>query len=284
MAELAVRPLATPLGAILARPPRPGTRLFWLGQAGFVIETAGRRLVIDPYLSDSLAGKYRTGRFPHERMMPPPADAGAFRHVAIVLATHHHTDHMDAATLEPLFAACPDAVFVAPAASGAEARERSGLGGDRLVLVDAGNRVDPFAGLCVTATPAAHEIRERDAQGRHRFLGYLFETSEGRIWHSGDCVPFDGLAEAVAPLRPDLALLPVNGRRPELSLNGVPGNFTLEEAIGVAEAVGARTLLVHHYGLFAFNTADPAAIDAAAGREGRVRLLRAATGVAYECA
>src|SRR5262249_18583760 len=56
------RRLATPVG---------GLRFFWLGQAGFLIEGAERRLLIDPYLSDSLAQKYRGTATPHERLMPP---------------------------------------------------------------------------------------------------------------------------------------------------------------------------------------------------------------------
>jgi L-ascorbate metabolism protein UlaG (beta-lactamase superfamily) len=49
---------------------------------------------------------------------------------------------------------------------------------------------------------------------------------DGAIWHSGDCVPFDGLVEEVASLAPDVALLPVNGRRPKLAAAGIMGNFT----------------------------------------------------------
>ena len=34
------------------------TSLYWLGQAGFVLDIGAHRLLIDPYLSDSLAAKY----------------------------------------------------------------------------------------------------------------------------------------------------------------------------------------------------------------------------------
>jgi L-ascorbate metabolism protein UlaG (beta-lactamase superfamily) len=49
-----------------------GITLYWLGQAGFVIQAGVRRLVIDPYLSDTLAAKYRGTATPHERMERPP--------------------------------------------------------------------------------------------------------------------------------------------------------------------------------------------------------------------
>lgn len=56
-----------------ALPPDVRLRLRWLGQAGFLIETREVRILIDPYLSDSLAEKYRGKPYPHRRMVPAPA-------------------------------------------------------------------------------------------------------------------------------------------------------------------------------------------------------------------
>lgn len=58
-------------------PPAGGTALWWLGQAGFLIEMAGHRLVIDAYLSDTLAAKYRgtaTGPGPRRAGRPAAPD------------------------------------------------------------------------------------------------------------------------------------------------------------------------------------------------------------------
>jgi hypothetical protein len=55
MTEVEEKRFEGALDARLAARPGAGTRLYWLGQAGFVLESEGRRLVIDPYLSDSLA-------------------------------------------------------------------------------------------------------------------------------------------------------------------------------------------------------------------------------------
>ncbi|HWP68417.1 MAG TPA: hypothetical protein VN437_03870, partial [Rectinemataceae bacterium] len=46
-------------------PPDVRLRLRWLGQAGFLMETGGIRILVDPYLSDSLAEKYRGKQYPH---------------------------------------------------------------------------------------------------------------------------------------------------------------------------------------------------------------------------
>ncbi|MDY6949380.1 MAG: MBL fold metallo-hydrolase, partial [Pseudomonadota bacterium] len=219
---------------------------------------------------------------PHIRMMPPPILPESLDRVDLVLSTHAHSDHMDPGTLPPLLKANPQAKLLSPRAVRQQALDRSGVAAERLILVDAGQVIEPFPGLSITATRAAHETLETDGEGHHRFLGYVVEAAGIRIWHSGDCIPFDGLIEEVAPLATDIALLPVNGRRPELSDNGVPGNFTIAEAISTAGAIGAHTLLAHHYGLFDFNTENPANIDAAAASSPATDVFRAKVGICYE--
>ena len=253
--------------------PAPGDPgLFWLGQAGFWIETGAHRLLIDPYLSDSLARKYAGTRYPHIRMMPPPVSVAQLPRPDLVLVTHTHTDHLDPDTLGPLHDRFPDLCLVVPAAREAIARARIGPEA-KLVPVDAGDRLDPLPGLTLTVFPAAHEAFDRDAEGRHPFLGYGIETRGLRLYHSGDCVPFEGLERRIKDFAPSIALLPVNGRDAERRANGVPGNFTLAEAIALS--ADCSFLIPHHFGMFAFNTIDPKDIDAAVALEApRPRIVR----------
>ncbi|WP_414441074.1 MBL fold metallo-hydrolase [Burkholderia sp. 22PA0106] len=280
-ARLAGRASAAP-DAFAPAPPAGGVALYWLGQAGFVIEGAGRRLLIDPYLSDSLANKYRGTRYPHRRMMAAPVAPYDFERVDLVLCTHRHTDHMDPDTLQPLARRFPQLRFVVPAATLGEAVKRCGVDAARLIPVDAGECVEPLAGVRVSPVPSAHETLDVDAQGRHPWLGYVIEIAGVRLYHSGDCVPYDGLPEQVAALAPHLALLPVNGRDDERSGNGVPGNFTLDEAVSLCKAAGMRAMIAHHHGLFDFNTIEPAAIDARIVEEqSALALYRARTQCAW---
>jgi L-ascorbate metabolism protein UlaG (beta-lactamase superfamily) len=195
----------------------------------------------------------------------------------VVLVTHAHTDHMDPDTLAPLAARFEGLPFVVPAARADVARARIGDAA-RLVPVDAGEVLHPVPGLTLTVLPAAHEARERDAQGRHLFLGYGIGAGGITLYHSGDCVPFDGLDTAVRALAPDIALLPVNGRDAARLAAGIPGNFTLDEAVALARTAGAQVLVPHHFGMFAFNTCDPAAIDTAASATDAPRILRPVPG------
>jgi len=254
---------------------------WWLGQAGFLIEGGGVRLVVDAYLSDSLAAKYRGKPFPHLRMMPPPIEPGDLREVDLVLATHGHTDHLDPGTIGQMAAANPGCRFVVPAAHADLAVSR-GVPPDRLVPAHALSSLE-VAGARLRALPSAHEELAVDAAGEHLYLGYLVELAGVRLYHSGDCVPYPDLPGHLAAWPPDLLLLPVNGRDPRRAAGGVPGNFTLLEAMALAQAVRPAAVIGHHFGMFEFNTIDPGAARAAlAAQPGLPPFLLAEVGVRYD--
>jgi L-ascorbate metabolism protein UlaG (beta-lactamase superfamily)/protein-tyrosine-phosphatase len=231
-----------------------GAAVWWLGQAGFLIAQGGLRIVIDAYLSDSLAEKYLGNRFPHVRMMAAPVAPEDLTGIDWLLCTHGHTDHMDPGTIPALLAANPKARVLAPRAEAARVVER-GAPPDRLTLIDVGETVD-LGGVKCTAIAAAHEKMTLTDKG-YLYLGYVLGGAGVNLWHSGDTIPWDGQSAWLAPFRIDIALLPVNGRDAIRVANGVPGNLTLTEAVGLADAIGARAMVAHHFGLFDFNTLDP---------------------------
>jgi L-ascorbate metabolism protein UlaG (beta-lactamase superfamily) len=232
----------------------------WLGQAGFLIGRGTLQLVIDPYLSDSLATKYRGTHFPHTRLMRPPIAPEQLTGVQVVLCTHAHTDHMDPETLPRIAEASPECLFVVPRAEEQVALQR-GVPAARLLTIDAGELVACAGNLAVRALPAAHEQLETDAAGRHRYLGYLLYFGDEVVYHSGDCVPYPGLREQLTQAGVDLALLPVNGRNAERQANGVPGNFTWDEAVDFCLDCHIPAMLACHFGMFDFNTVDASRLD-----------------------
>ena len=62
--------------------------------------------------------------------------------------------------------------------------------------------------------PAKHNELERDEHGNSRFMGYVIKFGGHTIYHSGDTLWFDGMADLLKPFNVDLALLPVNGNDP----------------------------------------------------------------------
>ena len=164
--------------------------IWWLGQSGFLVQWQGRHLLFDPYLSDSLTVKYATTDKPHVRMTEIAVDTARLQCVDLVTSTHNHTDHLDAETLLPLMAANPEMQLLLPEANRAFAAERLACDPAWLVgMVDGGHY--EAAGFAVEGVPAAHEELETDAEGRHKFMGYVARCGEWTIYHSGDTMLYE---------------------------------------------------------------------------------------------
>ena len=276
----AIRKTSADLPWDASLPDDVALRLRWLGQAGFLLETGGVRILIDPYLSDSLAEKYRGKQFPHLRLTPAPVAPEELGKIDLYLATHGHGDHLDPGTAGPIAALCPGCRFVVPAACAETAIER-GIPPSRLTLADAFSPLE-IAGIGIWPIPAAHEDLSIDGAGHHRFLGYILNVAGLLIYHSGDCAPYPGLKKNLEPFRVDIGLLPVNGRDETRRAANIPGNFTLDEAIDLAESSSFGCMIGHHFGMFEFNTIDAEAARAKIGNLGQPGISLAETAVVYE--
>ncbi|MBL9128975.1 MAG: MBL fold metallo-hydrolase [Verrucomicrobiales bacterium] len=251
--------------------------LWWLGQSGFLVHHRGAFLLLDPYLSDSLTRKYAGTDKPHVRMTGRVVDPARLDFVSAVTSSHNHTDHLDPETLRPLVQANPGLVLFCPEANRTTVRERSGLPDERILGMDVPSTAPANVGprqpvpgtpFALTPVPAAHETLDRDAQGRLVYLGFVLHVGPFRIYHSGDTVRFDGMAEALRPFDVDIALLPINGRAPE---RRVAGNLWGPEAARLARDIGARLAVPCHYDMFEFNTATPDAFVASCIAMGQAR-------------
>ena len=248
-----------------AKESRDALEFVWLGQAGFIFKGGGFRVGIDPYLSNSLGKKYRDSLFTHVRMVEPPCEVELLRDLDCLFSTHGHSDHMDPETLGPIYQDNVHApLLILPRAETEKAADR-GVPRGSMVPLNAGEtwstkRKDGGV-LKVTAVAAAHERLQVDAFGNHVYLGYCIDIDGIRIFHSGDCVPYDGLTELLTSLAIDVAFLPVNGRDAFRAQQGVPGNFTIDEALKIVRESEIPCLVPHHFGMFDFNTVEPEDIE-----------------------
>ncbi|MAG36353.1 MAG: MBL fold metallo-hydrolase [Dehalococcoidia bacterium] len=220
--------------------------LWNLGQASIAIK--GNRMVyVDPFLSGHLeAMMVREGR-PMPRLWQPPLQPTDVTNADLVLITHDHADHLDPGTLPALAAASPAAQFVVPA-SGRSVLDRLGIAAERAIVAE-GDQVLTPDGVRITPVPAAHY--ELDPS---RYLGYVIEMNQVRIYHPGDTVLYDGLLARLQQLAVDIALLPINGRDWFREQQDIIGNLSYREAADLGVAIGADLIIPIHYGMFAANT------------------------------
>jgi L-ascorbate metabolism protein UlaG (beta-lactamase superfamily) len=137
---------------------------------------------------------------------------------------------------------------------------------------DDGTTLDLW-GFTITGVPSAHEALERDDAGRCKYLGYVVRVGPWTLYHSGDTVLYDAMAEKLQPFGVDVALLPINGAKPE---RRVAGNLSGRESAALGKAIGAKLVVPCHYEMFGFNTASTDEFVNEATRIGQpYRVLRA---------
>ena len=226
--------------------------LWWLGQSGFLLQWKGKRILIDPYLSDALTKKYDGTEKPHTRMTEQVIGPALLKNISIVTSSHNHTDHLDAETLITILKNNPDIKFIIPEANRDFVAERVqcnrgfpvGLSDGRSVTIDE----FAFHGI-----PAKHNEIDRDEKGNCKYMGYVIEFDNHKIYHSGDTLWFDEMGDILKPFSPDVAILPINGNDP---IRKVAGNLNCREAAELGKAINASLVIPCHYDMFSFNTAD----------------------------
>src|SRR5437899_5989490 len=96
----AVAPTARPIGAD-AFGPAEGTLLWWLGGAGFLVNSCGTLVAVDPAVSMA-PGSADRAEFGLRLLVPQPIDAAAIPRLDLVLYTHADPDHLAPVTAREL--------------------------------------------------------------------------------------------------------------------------------------------------------------------------------------
>ena len=235
----------------------PETALWWLTNAGFLLNARGTLIMVDPAisLSEEAPDLHETG---HRLLVPLPIEATDVPRLEAVLYTHADYDHLALRTARILLERTSARFVGPPLVAGALAR--AGFPHARL-LVSRPRLSFRIGQVEVTATPAEHPWQLRDPE---RFgpafepedcVGYLLQTPDGNIWHTGDT----RLMPQHLHLRGvDVLLLDVSRNDYHLGVRG---------AAVLANTLPAPTIIPHHYGTYddpghpAYN-GDPAEVAA----------------------
>ena len=236
-----------------------------LSQAGFVLTAGDTTLLIDAFISARV-----------DRLVPPTVTAAELAGAAAILATHEHRDHLDP-DLEAIAAASPAAAVVVPAPIADAVRSR--VPAHRVIPATVSEPI-AIGAARIFPVPARHGVTMADAYGfgrepgRHRFLGYVVELGGVRVYHAGDTIRYDGMAETLRGLRVDVALLPINGRDAEREARGVIGNLDHAEAADLAADAGIPAIVPMHHDTIAGNTGSVAELRSyVAARHPTLRII-----------
>lgn len=223
----------------------PGTLcVFWLGQAGFMIKTPlGKLITIDPYLSD-----YCEHAIGFKRIMLsvlPPEEL----ETDYLFISHEHGDHLD----EDLFKMLNtnEAIRILGPESCRKPVKEAGIPPDRFTLLVENQSMD-FGEFKVLPVKADHGDLTPSA------LGFIFDFGFAKVYFAGDTAYSPDKLRKVFEIRPEIALLPINGEY---------GNLNSAEAIKLAEEIGAKVLIPCHYWTFIEHGAFPIELKREADRQ-----------------
>lgn len=208
-------------------------QITWLTQGGFLFESGGVRIAVDPYASDFLEKRHSL-----TRLVPFPLPLTALR-PDWVFCTHNHLDHLDPQTVQRLACLFPACHFIGPQ-SCYDHFLRLEIAPVRCTTLNPGEELacGPFSLLPV---PAFHS----DPLA----VGALLCADGRRLYLSGDS-NFDTRLVNNTTKSADTVLICINGK-----LN----NMNIADALRVVAALRPQLALPMHYGLFAENTVDPQA-------------------------
>jgi L-ascorbate metabolism protein UlaG (beta-lactamase superfamily) len=204
-------------------------KITWLGHSTFVIESAGKRLLVDPWVMGNPSC---------------PDDLKDVGDLDGMLITHAHFDHIG------------DAVEIGTktkAQVGCIPETANWLGSkglENIVDFNKGGTVE-IAGFRVHMTHAVHSCGITDGDQiiyGGEAAGYVIELADGfKLYHAGDTAVFSDMQLIGKLLEPDVALLPIGDHY-------TMGPRSAAEAVRL---LGVKTVIPIHWGTFPLLTGTP---------------------------
>ena len=205
-------------------------KIIWLGQAGLLFIKNGFKIMIDPYLSDSVE-KINPASFRRQAV-----DESLFEiKPDVMIFTHNHLDHYDPETVCRFISADTNIVVLSPASVWQEVRK---IGGGNNYIQFNIHTVWTENGIKFTAVKAEHS----DISA----IGVIIDDGDKKYYVTGDTLYNEKIFGDI-PNDIYAVFLPVNG---------VGNNMNMTDAARFAKRINAERTVPMHIGMFDEITAD----------------------------
>lgn len=192
-----------------------------VGHSTHLLVVDGVRLLTDPWFYDPAFGALSHAVAP----AVGPAGLGA---LDAILVTHDHADHADLRAMDAM-----DKRAVVFAATPELAVKVKALGFKEVLTLRAWEE-HPVRAVTVVAVPALHDVYE---------VGYVVRGTRKKVYFAGDTRLFDGIDAIAERVRPDVAILPVDGTR---LTGGALHVMNPADATVAARKLGSKLVLPSH--------------------------------------
>ena len=199
-------------------------KLTFLGQAGLLFQTGSCNIMIDPYLSNSVAKLNPS----NDRRIPVDPQFFEIR-PDVLIFTHDHLDHFDPETVEILLIKHRGITVLAPSSVWSKVRQMAP--GNNYVLFDRFTRW------------TQGDIRFEAVKAQHsdiHAIGVIITLEGKKYYITGDTL-YSTQVLGDLPGDLDVVFLPVNG---------VGNNMNMTDAADFFRACGAKLAVPVHTGLF----------------------------------
>ena len=222
------------------------TRITWLGHSSFLIETAGKKILLDPVFGQYAAPHHWLGRKRFHREMP--ITIKELSTIDAVIISHDHYDHLDYPSIYRL----KDKVnhFFVPLGVGNHLK-RWTIKDEKISELDWWQE-ESYQGLKIVFTPSRHMSgRGLTDQSATLWGSWIIKSEDKNIYFSGDGgygAHFKEIGEKYGPF--DIGLMEC-GQYNELwkDVHMMP-----EETVMAAIDIQAKLIIPIHWGSFALAT------------------------------
>ncbi len=202
-------------------------KITYLGQAGLLFETDGKKIVIDPYLSDNVKNfePQNARRVPvDERFLKISPD--------MIVITHNHLDHLDHETLKHYLTEESKALVFCPTGGYADLRKTYPNTKCNYILFNAGTKWTE-GNVRIHAVAAEHS----DPYA----IGVIL-SAEGKSYYvTGDTLYSERVLASLPKKELHAIFLPCNGKG---------NNMNMADASRFALRTGAKYAVPYHIGMF----------------------------------